>query len=223
MRRITTTISAAILTITLFWVTMATAAPRHSAHEATRGCLVGRSHVLAADPQAQIYEAPMSLAFPEFLSVYGCSYGHKSSYLLGPVPYGSPSGAGGVKNEVLAGSIVAYDEASNESCCDHWWVVVRDLRDGHVLRRIPTGTRVTPKPLSVGIGPAVAIIVKRDGSVAWIVETIQELGGYQVHAVDRSGGRVLASSPDIDPSSLALAGSTLYWTEGGQPFSASLN
>ncbi len=223
MRRIATTISAAMLTITLFWVTLATAAPRHPAHETTRGCPAGRSHVLAADPQAQIYEGPMSLRFPEFLSIYGCSYGHKRSYLLGPAPYGSPSGAGGVENEVLAGSLVAYEEASNEACCQHWWVVVRDLSNGHVLHRIPTGTRVTPRPLSVGIGQAVDIVAKRDGSVAWIVETNQEEGEYQVHAVDKSGSRVLASSPDIDPTSLALAGSTLYWTQGGQPFSASLN
>jgi hypothetical protein len=82
---------------------------------------------------------------------------------------------------------------------------------------------VVPKPMSIGIGPAVAIVVKRDGSVAWIVETIQELGGYQVHAVDKSGSRVLASSPDIDRTSLALAGSTLYWTRSGEPFSSSLN
>ena len=68
-----------------------------------------------------------------------------------------------------------------------------------------------------------AIAVKHDGSVAWIVETGEEEGGYQVHAVDKSGSRVLASNPDIDPLSLALAGSTLYWTQGGQPFSASLN
>ena len=63
----------------------------------------------------------------------------------------------------------------------------------------------------------------RDGSVAWIVETNEEEGEYQVHAVDKSGSRVLASNPDIDPTSLALAGSTLYWTQGGQPATASLN
>jgi hypothetical protein len=66
-------------------------------------------------------------------------------------------------------------------------------------------------------------VVKRDGSVAWIVETNQEEGRYQVHAVDKSGSRVLATGPDVDPTSLALAGSTLYWAQGDQPFSASLN
>ncbi len=166
----------------------------------------------------------MFLELPEFLSIYGCSYGHKRSYLLGPILSSSESGGAGVIHETLTGPIVAYEEILNESpCCQHWRVVVRNLHNGHILHRIPTGTPIKPEPFSVGIGLAVAIVVKRDGSVAWIVETIQELGGYQVHAVDKSGSRVLASSPDIDPTSLALAGSTLYWTQGGQPESATLN
>jgi len=183
----------------------------------------GHTRSITADAQAQIYEAPMSLAYPEFLSVYGCSYGHKRSYFFGPVPYGSPSGAGGISREILNGPNVAYEEVENKPCCQHWWVVVRDLSDGHVLHRLPTGIPIKPEPLSVGIGLAVSIVVKRDGSVAWIVETGEEEGRYQVHAVDKSGSRVLASSPDIDPTSLALAGSTLYWTQGAQPFSAPLN
>jgi hypothetical protein len=222
MRRIAT-ISAAIPMIALLLATSTAAAPHGSTHKATRGCLAGRSHVLATDPQAQIYEAPMVLAYPEFLSIYGCSYGHKRSYLLGPAPYGSPSGAGGISHETLNGSIVAYEEVSNRECCQHWWVVVRDLSNGRVLHRVPTGTPIKPEPLSVGIGLAVAIVVKHDGSAAWIVETGEEELEYQVHAIDRAGGRELASGPDIDPSSLALAGSTLYWTRGGQPFSSSLN
>jgi hypothetical protein len=78
-------------------------------------------------------------------------------------------------------------------------------------------------PFSVGIGATAAIVVKSDGAVAWIVETRQEEGTYEVHAVDKAGSRLLASGADIDPSSLALAGSTLYWTQGGKPMSASLN
>jgi len=44
-----------------------------------------------------------------------------------------------------------------------------------------------------------------------------------VHAADMAGSRLLASGSDLDPTSLALAGNTLYWTEGGQPHSAQLN
>jgi hypothetical protein len=66
--------------------------------------------------------------------------------------------------------------------------------------------------------------VKSDGSVAWIVDVYgsENPVEYQVRALDRSGGRVLASGAGIAPTSLALAGSTLYWTQGGKPFSASL-
>ena len=32
-----------------------------------------------------------------------------------------------------------------------------------------------------------------------------------------------ASGSDIDPHSLALIGSTLYWAQGGNPITASLN
>jgi len=34
---------------------------------------------------------------------------------------------------------------------------------------------------------------------------------------------VLATGTSIDPSSLALAGSTLYWSEAGKPFTAQLD
>jgi hypothetical protein len=46
--------------------------------------------------------------------------------------------------------------------------------------------------------------------VAWIVQTGFPTT-YEVHAVDTSGSRVVASGSDIDPSPLALAGNTIYW------------
>jgi hypothetical protein len=100
-------------------------------------------------------------------------------------------------------------------------VIVRDLRSGRVLRSTPTGT--STNPMVVGVGPTTSIVLKKDGAVAWIVDTSGEQNRYQVHAADRSGARLLASGSDVDPSSLALAGSTLYWTQGGKAFSAALN
>jgi len=38
-----------------------------------------------------------------------------------------------------------------------------------------------------------------------------------------AGTRLLASGFDVSPSSLALAGSTIYWTQGGKPESSTLN
>lgn len=99
-------------------------------------------------------------------------------------------------------------------------MVIRDLRTGRIVHRVPTGTPTEPTPRYVGLGSAVAIVVKSDGSAAWIVAP--GTSEYQVHAVDKSGSRVLASGTNIDPHSLALAGSTLYWRQGGKAESATL-
>lgn len=94
---------------------------------------------------------------------------------------------------------------------------------------MPTGAPLEPTPVGqVGTGPATAIVVKSDGSVAWIAEDNQEeeaTGGhfYQVHELDGSGERLLDSGAGIAPESLALAGSTVYWTDDGKPESAVLN
>jgi hypothetical protein len=129
--------------------------------------------------------------------------------------------------ETLAGAIAAYEAASasgaqGQAKTISWRVVVRDLRSGRVLHDVPTGT---PKanPFAVGVGRTLEIVVKSDGAVAWIAQAPPYEGTYQVHALEKSGSRLLASGAEVDPSSLAIGGSTLYWTQGGKPMSAPLN
>lgn len=157
--------------------------------------------------------------------IFGCAYRHKRIYELGPPPGGSSSGYAGVDKETLAGPIVAYESfwaGMNEGLSSNH-VVVRNLLNGRVLHRVLTGTSPTPNPNNKGIGSVVAFVVKRDGAVAWMLEVGHPPFEYQVHAVDKHGSRVLASGPDIDPSSLKLTGSTLSWTQNGQPFTGSLS
>ena len=95
-----------------------------------------------------------------------------------------------------------------------------------MLHKVPTGI---PRPENaskvIGAGFTSAVVVKSDGAVAWINEhplgRLEETE-YEVHTLDGTGNRVLASGTDIGAHSLALAGSTLYWTQGGEPFSARL-
>lgn len=221
MRRIT------ISTIFVAALLLATSASaRHTRHKVPVKCSPGHSRLIAADTQAQVYVAPEPGG--GFLDVYGCIYGHTRAYVLGPAPEEclSPHGCVGIERETLAGPMVAYEDFSASLNEHRWYVIVRDLRNGRTLHRIPTGTPGKASSLGgllVGDGPAVAIVVKNNGAVAWIVETGFKPATYEVHAVDRTGSRLLASGTDIDPHSLALAGSTLYWTQGGKPFSASLN
>ena len=175
--------------------------------------------MIAADPHAQVYEAERNT-----LKVYGCA-GHGRSYLLGEVVaeigHGPFSGVS-TKTLALAGTDVAFWEEGERSSP----LIVRDLRTGRMLHKLQIGT---PPLIEADNGYATAIVVKSDGSVAWIVghsfgaaESLGPPPVYEVEAADKPGRRVLASGTDIDPSSLALAGSTLYWTQGGKPASALL-
>ncbi len=154
----------------------------------------------------------------------------------------------------LVGSVVAYEELfttenrysrEGEAITSSWRVIVRDVRTGHVLHDLPTGTPLKAKPGYVGVGNVVALVLKSDGSVAWVAEDYERSGTpggsgepyFDVYAADRTQTRLMASGTNVDPSSLALsvgganigvnsqpgAGSTLYWTQGGQAFSTTLN
>lgn len=194
--------------------------------ELSARCIRREPHVLVANARAVVYEG--------YEAIEGCAYGSRRSYALGPIPYGDPYGGTDVARETLSGITAAYEifesQVLNNKGWRKRWVVVRDLRNGRVLHRVPTGVSARPSQVgNVGIGRTTGLVVKGDGAVAWIVATGEELpngeeqGTFQVHAVDSSGSRVLASGANIDPSSLALAGSRLYWMQGGVPMSAVLN
>jgi hypothetical protein len=228
-------------------LTASGASAAHARRKTPVKCVPGHSRQITANTQAQVYEATVPHGFPEYLGAWGCVYGHSHPYFLGPLPYGADSteGGGGIEHEMLAGPVVAYGEVSIEDGHTEWHAVVRDLRTGRVLHRVPTGAPLEPKPRYVGVGSVVAIAVKSDGAVAWIADDDERsatahgtgLPYFDVYAVDKSGTRLLAAGTEIDPSSLALSvggsnigqgsltapGSTLYWTQGGKPASATLN
>jgi hypothetical protein len=227
MRQITIAIISSLVLIIL--TGSADAARTHKM--ASAQCPPGRSHLVVADAQAQVYEAPEA---PEYLGFFGCVYGQRRSYLLGhPLITGSPQGGGGARLYALVGPIVAFERYSTINLASETRyedeVVVRNLRNGRVLHKLPTGTPPTPSENGdIGVGSAQVIVLKSDGAVAWIVQIIEnavpkDKVTYQVHAVDKTGSRVLASGPEIAPSSLALAGSILYWTQDGKPMSAVLD
>jgi hypothetical protein len=213
-----------------------------SSHKAISTCQLAGAHVLLADAQAAIYTiherrvervGGRRKASP-IIATRGCDASSKRSFGLdweyaeaGSAEHGSPVPS----NLALDGSFVAYEESfhegnrysegRDEELVEEWHVIVRNLRTGQILHRTPTGAQNRPK--FVGDGPTTAIVVKADGAVAWITDTVQSENRYQVHALDNTGERTLAVGSSIDPNSLALASSTLYWTQGMKPESAVLN
>jgi hypothetical protein len=225
VRRITISI---IPVLTLLLVAASSSAVR-SHHTTVPKCPPAKAHVLLADAEAELYIAKERLPHssePEPV-VRGCAYGHQRSYLLGEAEERSTSygggGSSGVTLETLAGTVVAYAEAASYGNNEARYVmVVRNLSTGRVLHKVTTGTSVKPEATPISEGPATALVVKSDGAVAWIVETGFPVT-YQVYTIDKTGRRLLVSSTDIVPYSLALAGNTVYWMQGDQSFSASLD
>jgi hypothetical protein len=199
---------------------------------------------LAADQLAQVYSIGASPAASAGLQneqrlIYGCVYGQRGARQLGTEPWDNGGkymnlNVAGDRNVSLAGTVVAFEDYEmNEGLCGfQFHVTVEDLRTGVVLRHEPVGRPAVPESgaeCETGIGHTTAIVVKADGAVAWILEPqvwaveghLVE-AGYQVDAADAAGRRVLAAGLDVDPSSLALGGTTLYWTQRGQPHAATL-
>ncbi len=220
MRRLVIAITTAVL---MTVSAVATAAPARRAHREATQCPPAHDVVLAADAQSVIYRAPFYVEMvPPY--IFACAYSSKRPYKLGRTTEGSAAGSVGTGPFALAGQVVAYDVGESFTVFETHFreeIWVRNLATGRVIYRMPNGSPSESE--DVGIGETTAIVVKGDGSVAWIARASRQLGSIQVRSVDKTGSHLLAASPEIEPDSLALAGSTLYWTQGGKPMSATLD
>jgi hypothetical protein len=146
--------------------------------------------------------------------VFGCVPGHRRTY-LGRITHNLlQSEAGAIAELTLAGAMVAFEEPKSEA------IAVLNLRNGRLVARVPTAAPPTMHALQ--------IVLASDGAVAWTVAAgfgyTGKSAAIQVRAADAAGDRQVAYgySGEIDPTSLALAGSTLYWTQSGSSHSATL-
>lgn len=187
-------------------------------------CPHARPVTLVADSQASVYRTMGKI-------VSGCEVsgsasiegrvGRRRAVVLGAAPFGTTGLVGGVDLVALSGTVAAYETYFEEFApiSVSRRVVVRDLRTGRVLH---SASVESPEPAEANV-QTTAIVVKADGAVAWIVETPKSAAEFQLHALDSSGSRLVASGSDIAPGSLALAGNTLYWTQGARAMSTTLN
>jgi hypothetical protein len=218
--------------------------------KARPSCPASHAHILLADAEAQIYLRPQSTPVPgpsDPEELVACAAGGQRSYALGPplAAIGVPQVDEGVTSEALAGPVLAYAKASAARAPGYafGYVVVRDLRTGRGLHRVPAGSSIPPRVS--GADPAAAIVVKRDGAVAWITQAVEDVPLPQapcpgpdpcampelfeavthstIHALDGSGDRLLASGTNIGAGSLALRGGRVRWTQGGTAMSARLD
>ena len=122
---------------------------------------------------------------------------------------------GGARLFRIAGTRVAFDDldCSGGSAGCIGAVRVVDVKSG---ARRAAGN-------ATGTGIARDLELTRTGAVAW---TRAPASGQpdpgEVRKLDADGEVVLDAGPDLDKESLAVSGSTLYWTRGGAPRSAQL-
>lgn len=178
------------------------AASGASAHGAV--CGPPKARTLAADSLARVYS--------QGKKVYGCAKGAHSSYALGSAS--SSMGQDRVGPIALAGVDVAFGSTNSGVDVISAEVVVKNLTDGRTLR---------DRPATAGnFGPETAehvdsIVVKPDGSVAWIATVnsiISHRGTTEVRKSDRTSRASLDSGRRIKPDSLRLDGSDLTWSDG---------
>ena len=99
---------------------------------------------------------------------------------------------------------------------------LRRTRDGRRVRRVAAAAPSGPGSLA----DVTDLLLRGDGTMAWIVERRDSPTSPPRYELRRSAtgsaSSVLAQGSDLVPGSLALAGSTLYWTQAGTPRSAPL-
>jgi hypothetical protein len=233
---------ALILAASALAVALALCSPALAARmpAAARRCAKGQSRLVAADARAQVYIAQKPIYgeqhhLLERVPVYrGCVFGSTRTVELGLAEdICSPSGcAPRARRLTLAGTLVAFEYISvsaqssfGEGGNTEWLLVARDLRSGRTLHKVPTGT-ATPEPGAgrfVGAGPTTGLALTPNGALAWIVNTRQAAARYQVRIAEGSGSRLLAAGSDIDPSSLVLTASRVFWVEGHTPASVPIS
>jgi len=168
--------------------------------------------VLASDRLAVVYNG-LNRAGEE--EVFGCVRGGLHRYAIGYKASFGPSGGAGIEEEHVAGVMVAYEQfkSPEESPTGfEFRVIVRDLRTGRVVHKVPTGPSFSPG--NVGAGGVSALDVSPSGAAAWV--RVNALTAEdEVRVVDGSGDHLVASGAGIARKSLRLSDRTLSWTQNG--------
>jgi hypothetical protein len=145
---------------------------------------------------ARVYWINNSAGVHEY---FGCAYRYNRRYSISIDPQRIRLVGGLVAVATAGGSFVTFS--------------VFDLRNGH--QRDSSDIENTPnhdQPIDTDL------ILKRNGSIAWILTDVNgdlTPPGSEVGRMDSRGETTLAAANDIEPHSLRLQGSALSWRQAG--------
>ncbi len=211
------------------WLLLGVCAPA-DARQRGAACVPRHGTLIVADAKAAIYTIRVERdeAWTEdgrLMQVHyaerqtrGCVAGHRRSFKLWEDEPESLEVDASLSDFTLAGDTVAYLES-------HWSKYEPDFVGSRVLvQSLVTGRFAH---IHESQNPVEKIVVKSDGSVAWIAVDFARYAtppteSYEVRAIDKSGERLLADSgqqPYIDGpgiTSLKLNGDILSWRQEGE-------
>ncbi len=179
-------------------------------------CVPRSTDVQASDPLGELW---LSAGGSD---LFGCLWGAKTYTVWS-------AGEGGVQLAqfvTMRGTYAAFNGGGGSSSDSSSSLGVMDLKTGK-----ERGLAVAVGPGSYDTGRVTSLVLKANGSIAWISQTSGVANPStpqliptltEVYADDSSGRRMIASSTAISPTSLALAGSAIYWLQGGVAESATL-
>lgn len=182
-----------------------TAACGSGAARAESHCGPSGARTMATDSVARVYSIGGT--------VYGCSDASGHSYTLATDQ--SRLGQPHIGKVALAGVDAAFSETRSGVDTASSTVTVRRLDTGRTLRSLAAVTQpVGPESFQ----SVQSLVVKPDGSTAWIVVTdsiVRHRSQIEVDRADRRGEATLDTGPGINASSLRLSRSVLSWRDGG--------
>lgn len=175
-------------------------------------CFPRGSHTLQLNAAVRVFNVRRTAGHARL--TYGCLLKRKK-----PVKFFLPDFPTGYGPIVVAAPYVAYGAYGDcaAAFCNPNSVVVQDLRGG----------RPRPVNATLSIAEVRSLVLTPKGSAAWIATTFDPTGNilpsYTVAKSERGAPPVaLEASADVDPASLALAGSILYWLSAGSARTAAL-
>lgn len=177
---------------------------------AAQPCAAKRSTTVALNPQARLYVRSQR-GDPDQHELVGCLLRSGRTLQLDSwFSCGCSRGDESAPQVWLRGTVVAINrygcppDPTLGDCVGRAHTV--DLRTRRTLREANTGTSVA------------ALVLGPRGAFAYVSN-----GGAVVKSDASDADAVLDPGPGIDPASLALGGTWLYWTRDGAPHSARLS
>jgi hypothetical protein len=193
-------------------------ARKHGHRPKQAPCSLAGSKTVIATVGARLFTKTDSSR--DTLSAYACLYSRNRRFLLS-VGDRDPVGSGDTTGRpALAGRYVAYVLGHFDGS-ERYNPSFRGFPDQVVAINLSTAAEQR-FPAVTGDSPSAKVTdlaLSKSGSFAWIGSGPV---GNEVHRLDvgDAADTVVDSGPDIQPGSLALASSTIYWTKAGNPASA---